>query len=43
MTYERPSDSEAAFNRALYELSAYAYRFRNGVGRPQESRRSQPA
>ena len=43
MTCERPCDSEAAFNRALYELSAYAYKVRNGDGRRRESRRSQPA
>jgi hypothetical protein len=43
MTYERPCDSEAAFNRALYELSAYAYKVCAGYGRRKKSRRSQPA
>jgi hypothetical protein len=42
MTYERPCDSEAAFNRALYELSAYAYKVRNGHV-PQRSSRSSPS
>lgn len=32
MTFERRNESEAAFNRAAWELSAYSYRVRQGDG-----------
>ena len=32
MTLERRNESEAAFNRAAWELSAYSYRVRQGDG-----------
>lgn len=32
MTYEKRDESEAAFNRAAWELSAYSYRVRQGDG-----------
>ncbi len=36
MTYEKPTDSEAAFNHAMYQLAAYAYKVRRGDGRRRE-------
>lgn len=30
MTYERRDESEAAFNRAAYQLAAYRYKVRHG-------------
>ena len=33
MTYERPVDSEQAFNHAMYQLAAYAYKVRQGDAR----------
>ena len=32
MTHEKRNESEAAFNRAAWELSAYSYRVRQGDG-----------
>ena len=36
MTYEKPSDSEQAFNHAMYQLSAYAYKVRQGDDRRRQ-------
>ncbi|HYI46197.1 MAG TPA: hypothetical protein VE174_12140 [Actinomycetota bacterium] len=33
MTHEKPTDSEAAFNHAMYQLAAYAYKVRQGDDR----------
>ena len=30
MTHEKPVDSEQAFNHAMYQLAAYAYKVRQG-------------
>ena len=40
MTYERPADSEQAFNHAMYQLSAYAYKVRQGDARRKKGARS---
>jgi hypothetical protein len=33
MTHEKPVDSEQAFNHAMYQLAAYAYKVRQGDSR----------
>lgn len=43
MTYERRDESEAAFNRAAYQLAAYAYKVKQGDGRRREALARQPA
>lgn len=37
MTLERRNETEAAFNRAAYQLAAYAYTVRQGDGRRHEA------
>lgn len=43
MTYERRDESEAAFNRAAYQLAAHRYKVRQGDGRRHETRGRQHA
>ena len=40
MTYERPVDSEQAFNHAMYQLAAYAYKVKQGDARRKKGARS---
>ena len=37
MVVEKPADSEHAFNHALWELSAYAYKVRQGEAQRNQS------
>ena len=40
MTYEKPADSEQAFNHAMYQLAAYAYKVKQGDARRKKGARS---
>ena len=43
MTHERRDETEAAFNRAAYQLAAYSYKVRQGDGRRHGSHSRQNA
>lgn len=40
MTHEKPADSEQAFNHAMYQLAAYAYKVRQGDSRRRKEARN---
>jgi len=43
MTFERRDETEAAFNRAAYQLAAYSYKIRQGDGRRSKAHDRQNA